>query len=484
MSEVVRRWLEHVSGAYEQQRRVVSDVMSLLQTFSTLSPRTEVYTHDHGRSELLIEIHGTLPITYRSTPYFIPISIWIPQRYPGSPPWVYVTPTQEMLVRAGHGVDSSGRVQSPYLADWVKKPEAFNLIDLAQSLRSTFEAFPPLYAKPTPQAQSPPQQSATRSTTPARPQKPPSMSLSLSPNTVDQSSRVAQDLAHTWQTSPTTSHTLDRHSSTPQSQSQTRPHRPPPMVEPQTQSFEAVNTANTHASTANSPPTHPTPPTHPQITDLLTTEPDNLNIPLQPHHTPAHASRHAPTRPLNPNTVKLHATIHAIFSNKATMSLEHHKNIHDSQIALKTDLERARDVIADESARLESVKDICSSVALKVGDSIKEGEVALQQSHRRGEIGVDEIVCADNLVSNQLLDLVAEDRAIDDTMYHLGRALNAGRVDLDKTLRVVRELSREQFFKRALCKKIQMGLDGGANDAGGFYAMVNTAADQTESFHQ
>jgi Vps23 core domain len=36
----------------------------------------------------------------------------------------------------------------------------------------------------------------------------------------------------------------------------------------------------------------------------------------------------------------------------------------------------------------------------------------------------------------RLINLIAEDNAIEDTIYHLHRALNAGRIDLDKFLRV------------------------------------------------
>ena len=38
--------------------------------------------------------------------------------------------------------------------------------------------------------------------------------------------------------------------------------------------------------------------------------------------------------------------------------------------------------------------------------------------------------------SHRLIDLVAEDNAIEDTIYHLHRALNADRIDLDRFLRV------------------------------------------------
>jgi ESCRT-I complex subunit TSG101 len=49
-------------------------------------------------------------------------------------------------------------------------------------------------------------------------------------------------------------------------------------------------------------------------------------------------------------------------------------------------------------------------------------------------------------MSHRLIDLVAEDNAIEDTIYHLHRALNAGRIDLDRFLRV-----RSIFSVRARC---------------------------------
>jgi ESCRT-I complex subunit TSG101 len=95
-------------------------------------------------------------------------------------------------------------------------------------------------------------------------------------------------------------------------------------------------------------------------------------------------------------------------------------------------------------------------------------------------------------MSHRLIDLVAEDNAIEDTIYHLHRALNAGRIDLDRFLRVrvvffrlvplsaragadslsvcaptqiqtTRVLAEEQFMKRALIERIQTSLPMGAS---------------------
>lgn len=38
--------------------------------------------------------------------------------------------------------------------------------------------------------------------------------------------------------------------------------------------------------------------------------------------------------------------------------------------------------------------------------------------------------------AHRLVNLVAEDNAIEDTIYHLHRALNTGRIDLERFLRV------------------------------------------------
>jgi ESCRT-I complex subunit TSG101 len=90
------------------------------------------------------------------------------------------------------------------------------------------------------------------------------------------------------------------------------------------------------------------------------------------------------------------------------------------------------------------------------------------------------------LLRNRLVNLVAEDNAIEDTIYHLHRALNTGQVDLERFLRVchdrhfpvlsidcvlllcikmTRVLAEEQFMKRALIEKIQSGMPMGMSSS-------------------
>jgi ESCRT-I complex subunit TSG101 len=60
---------------------------------------------------------------------------------------------------------------------------------------------------------------------------------------------------------------------------------------------------------------------------------------------------------------------------------------------------------------------------------------------------------ADTL-SRQMLECTAADRALEDAIYALDRAVQEGSVPFEGYLRSVRALAREQFFQRVLCTKI------------------------------
>lgn len=82
----------------------------------------ETIAYNDGHTQLLLCVHGTVPITYRSIPYYIPVAFWIPSEYPRSPPMPYVKPTSNMLVREGKHVDKSGLCYHPYRSSWKENP--------------------------------------------------------------------------------------------------------------------------------------------------------------------------------------------------------------------------------------------------------------------------------------------------------------------------------------------------------------------------
>lgn len=53
---------------------------------------------------------------------------------------------------------------------------------------------------------------------------------------------------------------------------------------------------------------------------------------------------------------------------------------------------------------------------------------------------------------------MAEDQAMEDTLYQLSRALYSEQLSLDRFIKHTRVISREQFMKRALAQRIVQGL--------------------------
>jgi ESCRT-I complex subunit TSG101 len=139
---LTQKWLRQNIAQYLYQDRVYSDVNSALARYLTLRPKSDVYSqlfcgyhsphklssdltiaYDDGRSQLLICLHGLLPISFRGAPYNIPIALWLVREHPVLQPIVYVVPTNDMLVRAGKYVDTSGRISIDYIQHWERKHE-------------------------------------------------------------------------------------------------------------------------------------------------------------------------------------------------------------------------------------------------------------------------------------------------------------------------------------------------------------------------
>ncbi|PWY87484.1 UEV-domain-containing protein [Aspergillus heteromorphus CBS 117.55] len=259
---------------YQDPNRTYYDVANVLAQYPSLGPRTEVYTYETGFSALLLQLSGTLPVTFRGTVYKFPITLWIPNTYPREPPMVYVTPTQDMAVRVGQHVTLEGRIYHHYLAHWAGAWERSSLSDLLLILREVFAKEPPVkYKQQQPAEQRPPQPAQAHGQAP--PPLPP-----LPPELNSSPSR------------PQTTH------GTPTASPQTNAQLPPPPppkpgqtpVEPQPQRTPS-------AGRYNSPP--PIPPLPPK-------EQDPRRLPFQPQASVGSPgvgpSQYPPERSGNPGT--------------------------------------------------------------------------------------------------------------------------------------------------------------------------------------
>ncbi|KAJ3515816.1 hypothetical protein NLJ89_g1531 [Agrocybe chaxingu] len=191
----------------------------------------------------------------------------------------------------------------------------------------------------------------------------------------------------------------------------------------------------------------------PPIPDLLDEDNDSSTT-----ATPTVTFPAPPPRPPNPELLRLQTGVHQKLTSELN-SLSQALSLDAEKLrAQQADLLAGEPAIKDEMARLEAVRDVCQNVASRTGQAVRQAEANIAELRRKGDPEVDELVCATTIVDNQLINLIADDNAIEDTIYHLHRALNAGRIDLERFLRSTRVLAEEQFMKRALIEKIQNGM--------------------------
>ncbi|TFK92396.1 UEV-domain-containing protein [Polyporus arcularius HHB13444] len=591
---LTHKWLRQNVQPYASPDAVFNHVDAVLSRHPTIRPKTDVYTYDDGRTQLLLCLHGLLPVTFRGASYNIPIAVWLPRDYPRNPPLAYVVPTTDMLVRAGPDMDVSGRCLVQYLRDWERKSEGCNLAALLDAMQDAFSRQPPVYAKPKSTVATPAQSARpSASSTPVadyshRPPPPipvdrtasvrvpsPAMPLDTLPggppplpakpgtpavaNTPLSSRSTSVPLPHAAtairsqspanlsspvlamrpppplppqefvQNSPVppsyASHgrsyvDLPANSTppwpahVPSTQTRSQPHvpyrvagqlpsqAPPPPLQPalagtltgvasptsyggisqhvysgQVQSPPPPLSFATpqHTGGASPPyvaspanqappppfpatfsspaPPPPRPPPSVPAPDLLDAEDDSA---AGPSTSPPPAV--APPRPPNPELLRLHDQVHGKIASELA-SLSQAMALDAERLrANQTDLLAGQPAIRDEMARLEAVRDVCRGVAARLEGVVAAGERNVAELRRKGDPEVDEMICSTTIVYNQLINLVAEDNAIEDTIYHLHRALNTGRFDLERFLRVTRVLAEEQFMKRALIEKIHSGM--------------------------
>lgn len=89
-----------------------------------------------------------------------------------------------------------------------------------------------------------------------------------------------------------------------------------------------------------------------------------------------------------------------------------------------------------EAHELRHIAAVCDSDSEILRERIAMAEGVIQECRTRELPDVDSMVVAGSVVETQLYDLVAEDQAIEDTIYVLGKALDKERIPLDVFLKV------------------------------------------------
>lgn len=215
-------------------------------------------------------------------------------------------------------------------------------------------------------------------------------------------------------------------------------------------------------------------------TDLPTTTPQLASpppLPPNPHkdtliHNISQALGRHLQASISQNTsgiAKLQSQAAAIHTASAKLSDEIVQlNELNSTIAsnvdiLRTEIARADHVISD--TKLRSKSPIESRTQSPVSISVRSPPPSISTPPISGGNvqtcpslpHVDDLLVPPTVVSKQLYDLVADERAIQRAIYALQSALVKGRIDIDVWSRTTRGLAREAFLKRALVVKAAAG---------------------------
>ncbi|KAJ4331267.1 Suppressor protein stp22 of temperature-sensitive alpha-factor receptor and arginine permease [Didymella glomerata] len=482
--ETTLNWLYSVlTSNYVDVNRTYHDATEALSYYSSLSVRTDVYTYENGSSNLLLNLSGTLPVTFRGATYGFPVAVWVPYAYPREPPIVYIKPDKDMLVRPGQYVSGDGRVYHPYLAQWAKYWDKSTLFDLLAVLRDVFAKEPPVRSRqPQPQYNAPAQQGPPpvppppaeyRRSVHATPvahgsrqhiQSQNFQSGSYGPGSpvspiAPQGQRHASGFARQAPPQQPSANGLAQQQylgqqASPQSHGQPPPQEqqyrgPPQQYPPQHPQHPQQYQRYQYSQQQASPAPKPAPPVN-----LLD---DSLEVTL-PSQQGNQASLPVPPVPPNPQKDALLTALSQALVSQTRQVVASNQAAVAPLRAQQQALQSAYSRLQAELGELQHLDAALASNEQILKGAMVEADRAMDDARRRQVPDVDDVLVAPTVVGQQLYTLAAEERGIADALFVLGRALDKGRITADVFVKQTRSLAREQFLKKALIKKIAKGM--------------------------
>jgi ESCRT-I complex subunit TSG101 len=146
-------------------------------------------------------------------------------------------------------------------------------------------------------------------------------------------------------------------------------------------------------------------------------------------------------------TLKLQAKLHE-FNTNCTKEM-------DEQIVIQNTQEEKSKILDLQKKQLLEEKSFVENDMDNLTKTLSDLSLWIQQNDQiANSLDIDALTEPRDILSKQLLLLVAEDATIEDTLYYLEKKLNNGQIDLDIFLKTVRSLCADQFLKRSTIKKI------------------------------
>lgn len=118
------------------------------------------------------------------------------------------------------------------------------------------------------------------------------------------------------------------------------------------------------------------------------------------------------------------------------------------------DLKKGHQKLEEMISRLDQeVTEVDRNIELLKRKDEELSEALEKMENQSENNDIDDVIVPTAPLYKQILNLYAEENAIEDTIFYLGEALRRGVIDLEVFLKHVRLLSRKQFQLRALMQK-------------------------------
>lgn len=118
----------------------------------------------------------------------------------------------------------------------------------------------------------------------------------------------------------------------------------------------------------------------------------------------------------------------------------------------------ALDTLNADAASLGPLTSLLASNTSILQSSLQEADRVVSGARGRSPPPIDDLLVAPTVVANQLYDVAAEERALGDAIFVLGRAVERGRISPAVFAKTTRGLAREWYLKKALVRKIGRGM--------------------------
>lgn len=194
----------------------------------------------------------------------------------------------------------------------------------------------------------------------------------------------------------------------------------------------------------------PKPPPPPDLMD----EPFSLALPS------SSADDNLLPPPIPPNPEKdallrqLASTLHGLRQRARAQNESSLAGLGAQRAAMLTALQN----LQSDTAALAPLSAMLSSNTSILQQSLQEADRVIYSAQTREPPPIDDLLVAPTVVANQLYDAAAEERALGDAIFVLGRAVERGRISPTVFVKTTRGLAREWYLKKALVRKIGRGM--------------------------